>query len=474
MTEAQRLTSGVVRTRHGVRRLRDNRAALAAAAIIVVLALLALFGPWLSPYSYDALDWQHLAAPPGLIASHWLGTDPLGRDLYVRTLYGLRLSLLIGVLATAVSVGIGVAWGAIAGYVGGRADSWMMRAVDVLYALPYLFVVIILATVFDRGSVAMLLLAIGAVGWLTMARVVRGQTLSLKRREFIEAARATGLGTPAILLRHIVPNLAGTVAVYATLTIPELITYESFLSFLGLGVQEPRASLGSLINEGARQMLTAPWMLLVPAAVLVAAAALFQPTRGWPARCARSRCALRRRARARCCASRSLASSLPPRTAKWPPSGTCRSASSAVSAWVWSGSPAPAKRQLFLATLGLLPATARVTGSASLGGAPLIGRPQRELDRIRGARIGLVFQDPMTSLTPHLRVGEQIAEPIVRHLGASWGEARRKALALLDRVRVPDAARRLRQYPHELSGGMRQRVMIAIALACEPRAADRR
>jgi oligopeptide transport system permease protein len=269
MTEAQVVASEVARTRHGVRRLRDNPAALAAAAIIVVLALLALFGPWLSPYSYDALDWEHLAAPPGLIASHWLGTDPLGRDLYVRTLYGLRLSLLIGVLATAVSVGIGVAWGTIAGYVGGRTDSWMMRAVDVLYALPYLFVVIILATVFDRGSVAMLFLAIGAVGWLTMARVVRGQTLSLKRREFIEAARATGVGTPAILLRHIVPNLAGTVAVYATLTIPELITYESFLSFLGLGVQEPRASLGSLINEGARQMLTAPWMLLVPAAVLV-------------------------------------------------------------------------------------------------------------------------------------------------------------------------------------------------------------
>ena len=214
------------------------------------------------------LNMYHSVAP-GFTASHWLGTDPLGRDLYVRTLYGLRLSLLIGVLATAVSVGIGVAWGAIAGYAGGRTDSWMMRTVDVLYALPYLFVVIILATVFGRGNIAMLFLAIGAVGWLTMARVVRGQTLSLKRREFIEAARATGLGTPAILLRHIVPNLAGTVAVYATLTIPELITFESFLSFLGLGVQEPRASLGSLISEGARQMLTAPWMLLVPAGLLV-------------------------------------------------------------------------------------------------------------------------------------------------------------------------------------------------------------
>jgi len=267
MSEAPALGLGSVPARPA-RRLRQNRAAVAAAAVIAALALLAIVGPWLSPYSYDGLDWQHLAVPPGLTASHWLGTDPLGRDLYVRTLYGLRLSLLIGVLASAVSAGIGVAWGAIAGYVGGRADSWMMRTVDVLYALPYLFVVIILATVFERGRVAMLLVAIGAVGWLTMARVVRGQTLSLKRREFIEAARATGLGTRAILLRHIVPNLAGTVAVYATLTVPELITYESFLSFLGLGVQEPRASLGSLINAGARQMLTAPWMLLVPAGLL--------------------------------------------------------------------------------------------------------------------------------------------------------------------------------------------------------------
>ena len=270
MNEAQAIGLGPLPGRSSVRRLRQNRAAVGASVALMALALLAIFGPWLSPYSYDALDWQHLAMPPGLTAAHWLGTDPLGRDLYVRALYGLRLSLLIGVLATAVSVGIGVAWGAVAGYVGGRADSWMMRTVDVLYALPYLFVVIILATVFGRGSLPMLLIAIGAVGWLTMARVVRGQTLSLKRREFIEAARAMGLDTAAILLRHIVPNLGGTVAVYATLTIPELITYESFLSFLGLGVQEPLASLGSLINEGARQMLTAPWMLLVPAGFLIA------------------------------------------------------------------------------------------------------------------------------------------------------------------------------------------------------------
>ena len=187
----------------------------------------------------------------------------------MRTLYGVRISLLIGLLATAVSLAVGIAWGSFAGYVGGRTDELMMRFVDVLYSLPYLFVVIIFSAFFGRGSLAGLFLAIGAVGWLTTARIVRGQTLALKRREFIEAARASGVGTFGILVRHVVPNLIGPVAVYATLTIPQLILFESFLSFLGLGVQEPLASLGSLINGGAQEMQSAPWMLLVPASVLV-------------------------------------------------------------------------------------------------------------------------------------------------------------------------------------------------------------
>jgi len=236
---------------------------------VLIIALLAALGPSMSPYAYDSLDWKHLAVPPGLQWSHWLGTDRLGRDLFVRTLYGVRISLLIGLLATAVSLLVGVTWGAIAGYVGGRTDELMMRFVDVMYSLPYLFIVIIFSTLFGRGSLSGLFLTIGAVGWLTTARIVRGQALALKRREFIEAARATGVGTTGILVRHIVPNLLGPVAVYATLTIPEMILFESFLSFLGLGVQEPLASLGSLINGGAQEMQAAPWMLLVPACVLV-------------------------------------------------------------------------------------------------------------------------------------------------------------------------------------------------------------
>jgi oligopeptide transport system permease protein len=251
------------------RRLHGNPVVLTAAGLIVLIALLALFGPALSPYADDTLDWQNLAVSPRLQASHWLGTDRLGRDLFVRTLHGVRISLLVSLLASAVSLVIGVTWGSVAGYVGGRTDEWMMRFVDVLYSLPYLFIVIILTTMFERGSLAVLLVAIGAVGWLTTARIVRGQTLALKRREFIEAARATGVGTPGIIVRHIVPNLIGPVVVYATLTIPQMITFESFLSFLGLGVQEPLASLGSLINDGAQEMQSAPWMLLVPACFLV-------------------------------------------------------------------------------------------------------------------------------------------------------------------------------------------------------------
>jgi oligopeptide transport system permease protein len=241
-----------------------------ALAVLALLTLLALLAPWLTPWSHEQLDWTHIAVPPQLEGAHWLGTDRLGRDLFARCMQALRVSLLIGVLAALVSVLIGVAWGATAGYVGGRVDALMMRFVDIVYALPYVFIVIILSTLFARGSIAALLVAIGAVGWLTMARIVRGQTLSLRRREFIDAAIASGVRTPAILWRHIVPNVAGAVIAYATLTIPQLILFESFLSFLGLGVQEPSASLGSLINVGAQEMESAPWMLLIPAVLLTA------------------------------------------------------------------------------------------------------------------------------------------------------------------------------------------------------------
>jgi len=251
------------------RRLRTNRAAVVAGGLLALLVLASLLAPVASPHAIDQVDWtlSPLASPPSLANGHWFGTDSNGRDLFVRVWSGTQVSLLVAVLATLVSLAIGVAWGATAGYLGGRVDDWMMRFVDVLYALPYMFFVIILTVVFGR-SLWLIFLAIGAVGWLTMARIVRGQALALRQREFVAAAITLGLPAHRIIARHIVPNVLGTVVVYATLTVPQVILFESFLSFLGLGVQEPLTSLGRLVAEGALEMETAPWQLLVPSAVL--------------------------------------------------------------------------------------------------------------------------------------------------------------------------------------------------------------
>jgi len=248
-------------------RLRRNRAAVASLAILAIIALLAVFAPLLSPYAFDDVDFDAVRLPPDLAQAHWFGTDGDGRDLFVRTLYGARVSLMVGLAATSVSLLIGVTYGAVAGYFGGRIDALMMRFVDVLYALPFLFFVILLMVVFGR-QIVLIFVAIGAVEWLTMARIVRGQTLSIKQREFIEAARAGGVTTAKIIRRHVIPNVVGPVIVYATLTIPQVILIESFLSFLGLGVQEPYTSWGVLISEGAAQMESAPWLLVFPALFL--------------------------------------------------------------------------------------------------------------------------------------------------------------------------------------------------------------
>ncbi len=256
------------------RRLLRNRAAMVSIVLLALIALMAVFAPLLSPYSYDAINYNIVScAPdwwPGQMVMcnaggmHWFGTDDVGRDLFVRTLYGARVSLAVGLVATLVSLLIGVTYGATAGFIGGRVDEVMMRAVDVLYSLPFIFFVIILMVIFNRNFI-LLFVAIGAVEWLTMARIVRGQTLSIREKEFIEAARAAGVGTFGNIRRHVIPNVVGPVIVYVTLTIPSVILAESFLSFLGLGVQEPLTSWGVLISEGANAMETAPWTLIFPA-----------------------------------------------------------------------------------------------------------------------------------------------------------------------------------------------------------------
>lgn len=247
----------------GLVRLRRNRAAVAGILLVGLIILACLIGPLILPYGLDDQDYDALTLPPSLETGHLLGTDDLGRDLLTRVLLGGRASLLIGFVATAVSLVIGTLYGAAAGFLGGWAETLMMRAVDVLYALPFLFLVIMLTMVFGR-TIPTVLLALAAVQWLTPAVIVRGQTLSLKRKEFIEAAHAGGMTPLAIVLRHIIPNTLGTVIVYAGLLVPEIILGESFLSFLGLGVEPPGATWGVLLNNGAEQMESAPWLLLAP------------------------------------------------------------------------------------------------------------------------------------------------------------------------------------------------------------------
>lgn len=245
--------------------LFGTRLARTCCAVLGLVVLAAIVGPWLSPWAFDALDWDAIDVAPN--AAHWFGTDGVGRDLLVRTLTGARMSIAIALAATLVSCLIGIPWGASAGYLGGAADMAMMRLVDGLYALPFILLVILLVVLFGR-NIVLLFAALGAVSWLDLARIVRGQTLAAKNEAYVEAARAMGVGTVGILRRHIVPNIMGPALVYATLTVPGVIIAESFLSFLGLGVQEPQTSWGVLIADGAREMRSSPWQLIFPATML--------------------------------------------------------------------------------------------------------------------------------------------------------------------------------------------------------------
>ena len=250
-----------------VRRIKGSGIVRWSGAVLAIIAFVAIVGPLLSPHDYRGTDFDGRLLPPALADFHVFGTDDLGRDLFVRTLSGTRVTLLVALVASLVSLVIGIAWGAIAGYAGGKVDAVMMRIVDALYALPFIFLVILLMVAFERNFL-LILVAIGAINWLDMARIVRGQTLSLKERDFVAAARLIGVGPAAILWRHIMPNLLGIIVVYLTLTIPQAILVESFLSFLGLGVQEPETSLGALVNDGVGQMERAPWLLLIPCGLL--------------------------------------------------------------------------------------------------------------------------------------------------------------------------------------------------------------
>ncbi len=246
-------------------RLKKNKLALFGLGILSVMIIIALLTPWIAPYGYEEQDLMLGAAPPS--PEHWLGTDVLGRDMLTRIMYGGRVSLMVGFIATGVALLIGVVYGAVAGYAGGRVDAAMMRLVDILYALPFMIFIILLMVIFGR-NILLLFFAIGAVEWLTMARIVRGQVLTLRRQEFIEAAISIGLSPWTIIHRHIIPNTLGPVIVYTTLTIPSVMLLEAFLSFLGLGIQPPQSSWGLLISYGVETMEEYPWLLIYPGLTL--------------------------------------------------------------------------------------------------------------------------------------------------------------------------------------------------------------
>lgn len=250
-----------------MRRFLRNKAAVTSLFILALITLFVSIAPSFSEYAYDDTDWGMMSNPPEMEAGHYFGTDSNGRDIFVRVAVGGRISLLVGVSAALVAVVMGTFYGSLSGYLGGRIDSMMMRALEILNSFPFTFFVILLVTFFGQ-NLFLIFLAIGMVSWLDMARIVRGQTLSLKNQEFIEAAKVSGVPTWAIVFRHIVPNILGVVVVYASLLVPSMILFESFLSFLGLGVQEPMSSWGSLLNDGAKSMEVAPWLLIFPAAYL--------------------------------------------------------------------------------------------------------------------------------------------------------------------------------------------------------------
>ena len=267
-------------------RFMRNKAAVASLVLLALITLACVVGPWLLPNPFDSADWNAMSATPTFANWHLFGTDETGRDLLVRCLIGGRVSLLIGALATLTSVTLGIVWGAIAGFVGGRVDNAMMRIVDMMYAIPYLLIAILMVTLLGR-EFYLVVLTITVFSWMDMARVVRGQTLAIRSKEYVEAARAIGVSTGGIIVRHVVPNLLGIVAIYTTVTVPGVILTESVLSFLGLGVQEPMTSWGVLIQDGVGVMESSPWILLFPAALLSVTLLLHQLCRRRAARCAR-------------------------------------------------------------------------------------------------------------------------------------------------------------------------------------------
>lgn len=463
------------------RRFMHNRAAVASLIVLFLIALFVTVAPMLSQFTYFDTDWGMMSSAPDMASGHYFGTDSSGRDLLVRVAIGGRISLMVGIAAALVAVIVGTLYGSLSGYLGGKIDSVMMRLLEILNSFPFMFFVILLVTFFGQ-NILLIFVAIGMVSWLDMARIVRGQTLSLKRKEFIEAAQVGGVSTASIVIRHIVPNVLGVVVVYASLLVPSMILFESFLSFLGLGTQEPLSSWGALLSDGANSMEVSPWLLLFPAGFLVVTLFCFNFIGDGLRDAPRPERSLRSTAM-----SLSETATQAPQPANVllevndlrvtfaTPDGDVTAVNDlnftlrAGETLGIVGESGSGKSQTAFALMGLLATNGRIGGSATFNGREILNLPERELNTLRAEQISMIFQDPMTSLNPYMRVGEQLMEVLMLHKGMSKAEAFEESVRMLDAVKMPEARKRMKMYPHEFSGGMRQRVMIAMALLCRPK-----
>ena len=449
------------------RRFFRNKAAVASLIILAFIIIFITVAPWFFPFTYEDTDWNMMSAAPTMEGYHFFGTDASGRDLLVRTAIGGRISLLVGIAGAFISVTIGTIYGAISGYVGGKTDMLMMRFLEILSSFPFMFFVILLVTLFGQ-NIFLIFIAIGAIAWLGLARIVRGQTLSLKNKEFVEAAIVCGVPRRQIIFKHIIPNVLGLVAVYASLEVPGLILFESFLSFLGLGTQEPMSSWGALLSDGAAQMEVSPWLLIFPAFFLCLTLFCFNFIGDG------LRDALDPKDRYERIMNPLLdVKNLYVRFKT--PDGTVTAVNdlnftlNAGSTLGIVGESGSGKSQTAFALMGLLAANGTVEGSAIFEGKELVNLPKAELNKIRAEQISMIFQDPMTSLNPYMKIGEQLLEVLQLHKGYDKQTAFSESVKMLDAVKMPEAKKRMGMYPHEFSGGMRQRVMIAMALLCRPK-----
>src|SRR5215208_4592317 len=432
--EAQPLSGRARRRRVMRRRFLRRPAAVGSLVIVVLFVLAAVFARWVAPHPPGATDFDAILASPS--REHLLGTDELGRDTLSRIIWGARASIQAGFFATMLAMAVAVPIGLVAGYYRGRVDTVIARITDVLLAFPFLILAVGLAAILGP-SLLNATLALGIAAVPPLIRISRGEALELREEDYVRAAVANGANDPVILGRHILPNITSTLIVQATLTIPAAIIGEAVLSFLGLGVQPPTPSWGVMLNAAQPYLNEAPQLASYPGLAIVICALAFNLLGDG----LRDVLAVDR-------VSRSLA---PAQVLGVVGESGCGKSVTAMS------------------MLSLLPETARVSGSVRFRGTELLGASKAQLRQIRGREISFVFQEPMTSLNPVLRIGHQIGEVLREHLGLTRTAARARTIELLDLVHIPDPERRVDEYPHQLSGGMRQRVMIAMALACDPK-----